>query len=1290
MMNGQQSEKSIFLAAIEIAADVERAAYLDQACGGNLQLRAEVESLLKAHEKSGDLLDVSRAVSPTMDIASLTEREGTVIGRYKLLQEIGEGGMGVVYMAEQKEPVERRVALKIIKPGMDSRQVTARFESERQALAMMDHPNIAKVLDAGATDSGRPYFVMELVKGIPITRYCDEQRLTPRQRLGLFIPVCQAVQHAHQKGIIHRDLKPSNVLVAEYDHEPVPIIIDFGVAKSVGQRLTEKTMFTQFGQIVGTLEYMSPEQAKLNQLDIDTRSDIYSLGVLLYELLTSSTPFNRERFRSAAFEEVMRIIREEDPPKPSTRLRTSATLPAVAADRHVEPQKLPGLVRGELDWIVMKALEKHRGRRYETASDFAADIQRHLDNEPVVACPPSVGYKLRKFAGRHRAALATSAALIAILLVGAVVSTWEAVRAIRAEQLARDSLVTAREALDKAQTAEKAEGEARRLTESQRNLAQEAEEDAEQQRDNAHQAMQRAVADRALAIAANQRAQDALAASLFEQARAVRMSGQTGRSWRALELLREAEQLRGRQRSAIPAAAAEPEASDIPQPTLDVSQLRTEAVAALSLHDGRVSKQWSGSIHAVSPDGRFAASLTVRFAPHRCEALVVDLESGNEFARWEGMDLKEFTGPAFALGPGGETYAVSSRNSRHVSVWQLPEKRRIRNLYVPKRRAEKAALPDDATRLAAEAAPETAKENSGKTSQGNDAESNAMIRHAVFSPNGRYLAAVRISTQGSQAILWDLDGEDEGRVIGQVGDLPASMVIFSPDSRSLALPTDEHTVIVRDLAEQRDEVRIEVLLELIGALGFSADGSLLGVHCREADESKGRGTDLGGTLVVWNVAENREIMRFDTGTLVGIAQVAFSSDNRRVAVAGITGEIRVLDLEDEAYSVTLDHGAIPQVLAWNHKGDHVISAGIGSLKIWELSKPSLFSATELETNGPHKRMASFAFSSDGRWLAVEKRGQPVIVVFERKTGKIARTLEYGDYNPFGLYSLFFSPDAQQLVRLGLKGLAVWDVESGEETARMAADPMRGRTLVCAGFRSDNSLLVSGYESFQRPTVWEAATSKVVWQGTKGPLTIAVVSPDGRFVVTSDAISRGDQSRVRVFGLPGGEQRFQLGEAPAKGLQSRVTLSPDARWILTLHLERRSAGVMHPWTGQQSSLVYTTDENWTGSVWDAKTGERKLEMRGASTVVKYAFSPNGQYLAIGQGNGTVRVWSMEQREELFGWQAWGERARAPVLQSPLMFTHDSLALAVVNPSSAALRVLDLSQVRTKLGEIGLDW
>jgi tetratricopeptide (TPR) repeat protein/tRNA A-37 threonylcarbamoyl transferase component Bud32 len=361
--------------------------------------------------------------------------------------------MGAVYLADQQQPVKRRVALKIIKAGMDSAHVVARFEQERQALAMMDHPNIAKVLDAGATDAGRPYFVMELVKGIPITKYCDQENLTPRQRLELFIPVCQAVQHAHQKGVIHRDLKPSNVIIALYDGKPIPKVIDFGVAKATAQKLTERTMFTEVGQIVGTLEYMAPEQAELNNLDIDTRADVYSLGVILYELLTGSPPFTAKQLRSAAFAEMLRIIREVEPPRPSTKLSSSSELPAIAANRKLEPKTLTKLVNGDLDWIVMKCLEKERGRRYETANGLARDVQHYLADEPVTAGPPSAAYRLKKFLRRNKRGLAT-AVVLGLMMLSAVGIVAGALGWATRDRAARRAIVAGKVqlALSEAQT----------------------------------------------------------------------------------------------------------------------------------------------------------------------------------------------------------------------------------------------------------------------------------------------------------------------------------------------------------------------------------------------------------------------------------------------------------------------------------------------------------------------------------------------------------------------------------------------------------------------------------------------------------------------------------------------------------------------------------------------------------------------------------------------------------------------------------------------------------------------
>jgi serine/threonine protein kinase/tetratricopeptide (TPR) repeat protein len=436
--------RDLFLAAAALPP-AARPSYLAGECGPDADLRAEVERLLAAHDRPASVLEprvgVPAREPPTGPLApepppgtesfrGRDETPGAVLaGRYKLVEEVGEGGMGSVWMAQQTEPVRRLVAVKLIKPGMDSRAVLARFDAERQALALMDHPNIAKVLDAGATPDGRPFFVMELVKGVPITRFCDDRRLTPRERLELFVPVCQAIQHAHQKGVIHRDIKPNNVLVALYDDKPVPKVIDFGVAKAAGQTLTDKTLATGFGAVVGTPEYMSPEQASFNNLDIDTRSDVYALGVLLYELLAGSPPFSKKELEQAGLLEIFRVIREQEPPKPSTRLSTADALPTLSANRGTEPAKLTRLLRGELDWIVMKALEKDRSRRYETANGFAADVQRYLAGEPVQAAPPSTRYRVKKFLRRNKGPVLAAAVVFLALLVGIVGTTWGLVRA---------------------------------------------------------------------------------------------------------------------------------------------------------------------------------------------------------------------------------------------------------------------------------------------------------------------------------------------------------------------------------------------------------------------------------------------------------------------------------------------------------------------------------------------------------------------------------------------------------------------------------------------------------------------------------------------------------------------------------------------------------------------------------------------------------------------------------------------------------------------------------------------
>lgn len=460
------NEREIYLAVVKISGLTAQRAFLDDACGADLELRQRMESLLAARSERGDNL-LASAAPPTVAGQPVDGAVGSTIasvnlesssedlsqlkldGRFKLIEKIGQGGMGTVYMAEQQEPVRRKVAVKVIKRGMDSEQVVARFEAERQALALMNHPNIAGVLDAGMTEDGRPFFVMELVRGIPITAYCDRHKLSREQRLKLFISVCSAVQHAHQKGVIHRDLKPSNILVELHDVHHVPKVIDFGVAKATSQRLTDKTLYTLFSQMIGTPLYMSPEQAELSGLDVDTRSDIYSLGVLLYELITGTTPFDRETFKQASLNEIRRIICEDEPLRPSQRISTlnAGEASTVAEHQATDVRKLRQAKPRELDWIVVKAMEKDRNRRYESASGLAQDVQRHLDDEPVEACPPSLGYRLRKMARRNKGWVAASATVAAVLLVATVLSANLAIRATRAEHNAQQTSEVLREFL---------------------------------------------------------------------------------------------------------------------------------------------------------------------------------------------------------------------------------------------------------------------------------------------------------------------------------------------------------------------------------------------------------------------------------------------------------------------------------------------------------------------------------------------------------------------------------------------------------------------------------------------------------------------------------------------------------------------------------------------------------------------------------------------------------------------------------------------------------------------------
>jgi len=869
-------EKAIFNIARRIDSAEARAEYLQQVCGTDLEALQRVAELLQVYEREQSFLESPAvAVTDTLDLTPV-EKPGTVIGPYKLLQQIGEGGMGVVYMAEQTEPVQRRVALKIIKPGMDTRQVIARFEAERQALAMMDHPNIARVLDAGTTGSGRPYFVMELVKGVSITRYCDENHLAPRQRLELFVPVCHAAQHAHQKGVIHRDIKPSNVLVAKYDDRPVPKIIDFGVAKAIEHRLTEKTMFTQFGQVVGTVEYMSPEQADLNQLDIDTRSDIYSLGVLLYELLTGETPLDRRRLRSAAFDEMLRIIREEEPPRPSTRLSTSESLPSIAANRQTEPKKLNALVRGELDWIVMKALEKDRTRRYESASAFAADVERYLAHDPVQARPPTLADRAAKWARRHRPVAWSAAVLLALSTVTLALST------VLIAQARREAMSAYEETAEQLGATERAE----QLAKQQERLAKEQRKLAEAQREEA--VKQREISERNLYLAHMR-----LAQRDWEQGQVARLHsnldshlprpGQPDpRGWEWYYYLslchRDLLTLKGHTQS-VAFVAWSPDGRRLASVSDDTVRVWDAAsgqeVYALHHAAGANSAVWS-------PDGRRLASSSadgtvkiwdagtgkeIRTLRHN------DANAGNvawspEGGRlacgfgdrvkiWDavtGQEIRSLAGDrrwfaSVTWSPDGRS--VAATNSAGITVWDASTGKEIRTLRGKKASPHRAAWSPDGRRLVS-AARRVNEMSIWDAATGKevvalkDAESTAFA--VAWSPDGRWVASG--GTAATVRVFDAATGESVRAFRGHMSTV--WWVAWSPDSRRIASASGDGTIKVWDTAQEPEPCALPGSKNSIStwdwnsvvALGWSPDGRRLAAR-----------SDKG--VNIWEVAGGR-------------------------------------------------------------------------------------------------------------------------------------------------------------------------------------------------------------------------------------------------------------------------------------------------------------------------------------------------------------------------------------------------------------------------------------------------
>ncbi len=1131
-------EREIFLAALDRPAP-DRRAFVANICADNDTLRGRVEALLAEEEQLAGFLETPavgalprtepmHGPGGTELVPHLTEQPGDRIGRYKLLQKIGEGGCGVVYMAEQQEPVRRRVALKIIRLGMDTRSVIARFEAERQALAMMDHPNIARVYDAGATETGRPFFVMELVRGIRITEYCDQNNLPTEQRLNLFVQVCQAIQHAHQKGIIHRDIKPSNILVTLHDGVPVPKVIDFGIAKATEQRLTEKTLFTEFAAFIGTPAYMSPEQAEMSGLDIDTRSDVYSLGVLLYELLTGKTPFDPETLLRAGLDGCRRTIREQEPERPSTRLATMVGVElTTTADRRRTPAAiLLNELRGDLDWIVMMALEKDRTRRYATASDLAGDVRRYLANDAVQARPPSNYYRFQKAVRRNRVAFAAAGAVAAALIIGVTISVWQAIRATDAEHTAREAQrqesVLRQQAVAEQQRAE-TERSAARLNEyiADINLAQQSLTDG-----NYGRAVQ----------LLNKHLPKAGEPDL------------RGFEWRYLWHVSQ-----GDEHTALPK-------QDFAVQSIAISPDRNllalggfEKIAVFDLRNRSVVRTLAkgGSSVAFLPDGKSLLTLSV----------------GGTLRTWDTTDWSEKillreVNPPFALSHDRKFLAAAAREGRGrdtLVVWDTETWQSVRSF--PGASAPTAFSPDGRSLAMA------TREGIVLTSIQGDAgavvlenSTNVFVRgpgpwaraeqSLAFTPDGSAIIVARnvLSERGVFVLsIWDArTGKDIGRLPESVEQIEHTGVIssiaFSPDGQTLATASMDHSIRLWDFKQRKRIATLHGHVSEVWALAFAPDGKTILTGGKD------------GSVKLWDTQRPQKEDAWSIASL----PLAFSRDGHKLAALNETMDKGTGGREATVVFVNMRTGEVEERFPLDvPRSRFRLSVAISD----DLSR--IAHTAESGVRLVNTETGEAAILGDRRvdWVEISPNGQDLIS-FDFRESRLrwwdvrAGTNFVVDTEAFRVR---FSPDGTLLAAFGRSNIVeVWNVRSRSLQKRITL--LDAQTQIGPGhtFSGDSRFLAVGFMDGSH-RMYEVATGKLVstFTGHKQGIGAIAFSPDGKTLATAS-----DDSTVRLWNIQ--TQQELITDRRLGGAVQSLMFSPDGQTLV--------AGT-HPFGGAGSIRLY---------------------------------------------------------------------------------------------------------------------